>query len=328
MLKIGVLGAGHLGKIHIKCIKEIPEFDLCGFFDPDVNNAGRVEQEFGVKKFASLDELVDAVDVVDIVTPTISHFDCASKSLLKSRHVFIEKPVVTTLVQARELIKMASEAKVKVQVGHVERFNPAFLAAEQFFTSPMFIEGHRLAQFNPRGTDVPVILDLMIHDIDIILSVVKSGIRNISASGVAVVSDTPDIANARIEFENGCVANLTASRISIKNMRKSRFFQKDAYISIDFLKKEMEVIRIEEPGESSSGFGMPLDLGPGRGVKQISFLKPEVKPNNAIKSELESFCSAIINNTIPPVTIEDGYHALEVAYMIIDEINHSLKRLV
>ncbi|MEI6886131.1 MAG: Gfo/Idh/MocA family oxidoreductase [Bacteroidota bacterium] len=328
MLKIGVLGAGHLGKIHIKCIKEIPEFDLCGFFDPDVNNAGRVEQEFGVKKFASLDELVDAVDVVDIVTPTISHFDCASKSLLKSRHVFIEKPVVTTLVQARELIKMASEAKVKVQVGHVERFNPAFLAAEQFFTSPMFIEGHRLAQFNPRGTDVPVILDLMIHDIDIILSVVKSGIRNISASGVAVVSDTPDIANARIEFENGCVANLTASRISIKNMRKSRFFQKDAYISIDFLKKEMEVIRIEEPGESSSGFGMPLDLGPGRGVKQISFLKPEVKPNNAIKSELESFCSAIINNTVPPVTIEDGYHALEVAYMIIDEINHSLKRLV
>ena len=328
MLKIGVLGAGHLGKIHIKCIKEIPEFDLLGFFDPDVNNAGRVEQEFGVKKFASLDELVDAVDVVDIVTPTISHFDCASKSLLKSRHVFIEKPVVTTLVQARELIKMASEAKVKVQVGHVERFNPAFLAAEQFFTSPMFIEGHRLAQFNPRGTDVPVILDLMIHDIDIVLSVVKSGIRNISASGVAVVSDTPDIANARIEFENGCVANLTASRISIKNMRKSRFFQKDAYISIDFLKKEMEVIRIEEPGESGSGFGMPLDLGPGRGVKQISFLKPEVKPNNAIKSELESFCSAIINNTIPPVTIEDGYHALEVAYMIIDEINHSLKRLV
>lgn len=328
MLKIGVLGAGHLGKIHLKCIKEIAEFDLCGFFDPDITNAGRVEQEYGVRKFGSLDELVDAVDVVDIVTPTISHFDCASKSLLKSRHVFIEKPVVTTLEQARELIKIASEAKVKVQVGHVERFNPAFLAAEQYFTSPMFIEGHRLSQFNPRGTDVPVILDLMIHDIDIILSVVKSGIRSISASGVAVVSDTPDIANARIEFENGCVANLTASRISIKNMRKSRFFQKDAYISIDFLKKEMEVIRIEEPGHATSGFGMPLDLGPGKGIKQISFIKPEVKPNNAIKSELESFCSAIVNNTIPPVTIEDGYHALEVAYMIIDEITRSLKRLV
>ncbi|MEI7491646.1 MAG: Gfo/Idh/MocA family oxidoreductase [Bacteroidota bacterium] len=328
MLKIGVLGAGHLGKIHIKCIKEIPEFNLCGFYDPDMVIAQKVEQEFGVPKFASLDELVDAVDVVDIVTPTISHFDCASKSLLKSRHVFIEKPVVTTLEQARELIKIASEAKVKVQVGHVERFNPAFLAAEPYFSGPMFIEGHRLSQFNPRGTDVPVILDLMIHDIDIILSVVKSGIRSISASGVAVVSDTPDIANARIEFENGCVANLTASRISVKNMRKSRFFQRDAYISIDFLKKEMEVIRIEEPGNTSSGFGMPLDLGPGKGIRQISFIKPEVKPNNAIKTELESFCSAIVNNTVPPVTIEDGYRALEVAYMIIDEINHSVKRLV
>jgi len=265
---------------------------------------------------------------VDIVTPTISHFDCASKSLLKRRHVFIEKPVVTTLDQAKELMKIASEAKVKVQVGHVERFNPAFLAAEPYFAKPMFIEGHRLSQFNPRGTDVPVILDLMIHDIDIILSVVKSGIKNIRASGVAVVSDTPDIANARIEFENGCVANLTASRISIKNMRKSRFFQKDAYISIDFLKKEVEVIRIEEPGKSDYGFGMPLDLGPGKGIKHISFIKPEVKANNAIKTELESFCSAIINNTAPPVTIEDGYHALEVAYMIIDEINHSVQRLV
>ncbi len=328
MLKIGVLGAGHLGKIHLKCIKEIPEYDLLGFYDPDKTISERVEQEYGIKQFSSLDELVDAVDVVDIVTPTISHFDCASKSLLKSRHVFIEKPVVTTLEQARELIRIASETKVKVQVGHVERFNPAFLTAEPFFTSPMFIEGHRLSQFNPRGTDVPVILDLMIHDIDIVLSVVKSGIKNISASGVAVVSDTPDIANARIEFENGCVANLTASRLSIKNMRKSRFFQKEAYISIDFLKKEVEVIRIEEPGQASSGFGMPLDLGPGKGLKQISFIKPEVKPNNAIKTELESFCSAIINNTVPPVTIEDGYHALEVAYMIINEINHSLTRLV
>ena len=328
MLKIGILGAGHLGKIHIKCVKEIPEFNLCGFYDPDINIAGRIEQEFGVKKFSSLDELVDAVDVVDIVTPTISHFDCASKSLKKRRHVFIEKPVVTSLEQARELIEIASQVNVKVQVGHVERFNPAFLAAEPFFAGPMFIEGHRLSQFNPRGTDVPVILDLMIHDIDIILSVVRSGIKCISASGVAVVSDSPDIANARIEFENGCVANLTASRISVKNMRKSRFFQRDAYISIDFLKKETEVIRIEEPGKASSGFGMPLDLGPGKGNRQISFIKPEVRPNNAIKTELESFCTAILNNTIPPVTIEDGYHALEVAYMIIDEINHSVKRLV
>ena len=205
-----------------------------------------MEKEFGITRFLSLDELIDSVDVVDIVTPTISHFECASMALRKFRHVFIEKPIVTTLEEAKEMIKIAGEANVKVQVGHVERFNPAFLAAEPYFNKPMFIETHRLAQFNPRGTDVPVILDLMIHDIDIILSVVKSNIRKISASGVAVVSDTPDIANARIEFDNGCVANLTASRISIKNMRKSRFFQRDAYISVDFLNKEVEVVRIRD----------------------------------------------------------------------------------
>jgi predicted dehydrogenase len=323
MLKIGVLGAGHLGKIHLKCIKEIPEFELVGFYDPDIVHAEKIEQEFEVKKWGSLDELIDAVDVVDIVTPTISHFECAAKSLKKCRHVFIEKPIVTTLDEARELIKIAREANVKVQVGHVERFNPAFLAAEPSFDRPMFIESHRLAQFNPRGTDVPVILDLMIHDIDIILSVVRSNIKKISASGVAVVSDTPDIANARIEFDNGCVANLTASRISLKNMRKSRFFQRDAYISVDFLKKELEVVKINDVNEETPPMGFLLELGPGKGTKQINFDKPEVKPLNAIKAELESFYSAIINNTIPMVTINDGYSALEVAYQIIDKINHN-----
>jgi predicted dehydrogenase len=321
MLKIGVLGAGHLGKIHLKCIKEISDFELIGFYDPDVANAEKIEQEFGVRKWGSLDELIDAVDVVDIVTPTISHFECAAKSLKKCRHVFIEKPIVTSLEEARELIKIAREANVKVQVGHVERFNPAFLAAEPVFDRPMFIESHRLAQFNPRGTDVPVILDLMIHDIDIVLSVVKSNIRKISASGVSVVSDTPDIANARIEFDNGCVANLTASRISLKNMRKSRFFQRDAYISVDFLKKELEVVRINDVNADSPPVGFILELGPGKGTKQINFDKPEIKPLNAIKAELESFNAAIINNTIPMVTINDGYSALEVAYQIIDKIN-------
>jgi predicted dehydrogenase len=323
MLKIGVLGAGHLGKIHLKCIKEIADFDLVGFYDPNDEIAGKVEAEFGVRKWNSLDELIDAVDVVDIVTPTVSHFDCAARSLRKCRHVFIEKPIVTSLEEARELIKIAGEANVKVQVGHVERFNPAFLAAEPVFDRPMFIESHRLAQFNPRGTDVPVILDLMIHDIDIILSVVRSNIRKISASGVAVVSDTPDIANARIEFDNGCVANLTASRISLKNMRKARFFQRDAYISVDFLKKELEVVKINDIPENETPEGFVLDLGPGKGSKQICFDRPEVTPLNAIKAELESFYSAIVNNTLPPVTINDGYSALEVAYMIIDRINHS-----
>jgi predicted dehydrogenase len=328
MLKIGVLGAGHLGKIHLKCIQEIPGFTLVGFYDPDESKSLQVEQEFGVKRWGSLDELIDAVDVVDIVTPTVSHFDCASKALRKFRHVFIEKPIVTSLEEARELIKIAGEANVKVQVGHVERFNPAFAAAEPYLNKPMFIESHRLSQFNPRGTDVPVILDLMIHDIDIILSVVKSNIRKISASGVSIVSDSPDIANARIEFDNGCVANLTASRISLKQMRKSRFFQRDAYISVDFLKKEVEVVRIRDAEQNS---GIPamfmLDLGPGKGTKQILFNKPEIKPVNAIRTELESFHSAIVNNTVPPVTINDGYSALEVAYKIIEKINQSAANL-
>jgi predicted dehydrogenase len=328
MLKIGVLGAGHLGKIHIRCIKEIPEFDLVGFYDPADENAQKVEQEFGITRYADLDALVDAVDVVDIVTPTVSHFDCASRSMKKFRHVFLEKPIVTSVDEARDLIKIAEEANITVQIGHVERFNPAFLAALPYFNKPMFIESHRLSQFNPRGTDVPVILDLMIHDIDIILSVVNSNIRKISATGVAIVSDTPDIANARIEFDNGCVANLTASRISMKNMRKSRYFQRDAYISVDFLKKELEIARIKDVDSTPGApMGFVIDLGPGRGPKQILFERPSIPQTNAIKSELESFYSSIINNTKPQVTINDGYNALEVAHLIMEKINQSAANL-
>jgi hypothetical protein len=324
MLRIGVLGAGHLGKIHLKCIKQIAKYQLVGFYDADTENAAKVEKELGVKSFSGIDELIDQVDVVDIVTPTLSHFDCATRSLRKFRHVFIEKPIVTTPGEALDLIKLATEAGVKVQVGHVERFNPAFIAAAPFIDKPMFIETHRLAQFNPRGTDVPVILDLMIHDLDIVLSVVKSGIRKISASGVSVVSDTPDIANARIEFDNGCVANLTASRISMKNMRKSRFFQRDAYISVDFLEKTSEIIRMRSVDpDQADPLAMILDLGPGKQPKQILFDKPEIIPINAIQTELESFAVAIINNTVPPVTINDGYAALDLAYRIIEKMNQA-----
>ncbi len=323
MLKIGVLGAGHLGKIHIKCLRELKQYELVGFYDPNQETADKVEQEFGLKRFSSLQEIIDAVDVVDIVTPTVSHFDCASESLKKSKHVFIEKPIVTTPREARELIKIAEEANVKVQVGHVERFNPAFLAAKDSIQNPMFIETHRLAQFNPRGTDVPVILDLMIHDIDIILSVVKSNVKKISASGVPIVSDTPDIANARIEFDNGCVANLTASRISLKNMRKSRFFQRDAYISVDFLTKEMEIVKMKDiDKDPDDPFAMVLDLAPGKGKKEISIVKPEIKQNNAILTELASFADAIEHNSVPSVTINDGYQALEVAYQILEKIKY------
>jgi predicted dehydrogenase len=324
MLRIGVLGAGHLGKIHIKCIKQIAKYQLVGFYDADADNAANVEKDLGVRCFEGIDDLIDQVDVVDIVTPTLSHFDCASRSLRKFRHVFIEKPVVTTPDEALDLIKLANEAGVKVQVGHVERFNPAFIAAAPYIENPMFIETHRLAQFNPRGTDVPVILDLMIHDLDIVLSVVKSEIRKISASGVSVVSDTPDIANARIEFVNGCVANLTASRISMKNMRKSRFFQRDAYISVDFLEKSSEIIRMRGVDPATADpLAMILDLGPGKQPKQILFDKPEIKPINAILTELESFADAIINNSTPPVTINDGYAALDLAYRIIEKMNNA-----
>lgn len=323
MLKVGVLGAGHLGKIHIKCIKLVKEYDLVGFYDPNPEVAKQVEAEHQIKAYDSVSALIEAVDVVDIVTPTVSHFDCAEESLKKFKHVFIEKPIVATPEQAQQLVEIAREANVKVQVGHVERFNPAFLTAEPFLKQPMFIETHRLAQFNPRGTDVPVILDLMIHDIDIVLSVVKANIRKISASGVAIVSDTPDIANARIEFDNGCVANLTASRISMKNMRKSRFFQRDAYVAVDFLEKSVEVIRLKDVPENAEvdPLAMLLDLGENKGQKQIIFDKPDCEPINAIKEELERFAKAIQNDTTPVVTINDGYQALDVAYQIMEKLN-------
>jgi predicted dehydrogenase len=322
MLKIGVLGAGHLGKIHLKCIKNISNYELMGFYDPDDANAALVENEHGIKKYDTISSLIDDVDVVDIVTPTISHYECAAEALRKTRHVFIEKPVVNTLDEARSLISLSEEANIKIQVGHVERFNPAFIAAQPYFDQPMFIETHRLAQFNPRGTDVPVVLDLMIHDIDVVLSVVKSDIHRISASGVSVVSDTPDIANARIEFNNGCVANLTASRISMKNMRKSRFFQRDAYIAVDFLKKEAEILRMKDIDPAKADpYAVLMDLGEGKGSKQVIFDKPEIEPSNAIQRELETFYDAIVNDSVPVVTINDGYNALEVAHQVIEKLS-------
>ncbi|MFM7016910.1 MAG: Gfo/Idh/MocA family protein [Bacteroidota bacterium] len=317
MLKIGVLGAGHLGKIHINLLKEINAFELIGFYDPDRSKA---EQMKDVPYFSSMDELMEQCDVIDIVTPTVNHYECAVKALRLSKHLFIEKPLANTVQEAKDMIGLAEEANVKVQVGHVERFNPAFIAAQSFIKQPLFIETHRLAQFNPRGTDVSVVLDLMIHDIDIVLSTVKSTIKKISTSGVAVVSDTPDIANARIEFDNGCVANLTASRISLKNMRKTRFFQKDAYISVDFLKKSSEIVRLKEVEGNPDPFAMTIDLGEGKGSKQIYFENPKIQETNAIKEELISFADSIKNDKVPMVSIHDGYEALIVAHQIADKL--------
>ncbi|TNE74733.1 MAG: Gfo/Idh/MocA family oxidoreductase [Bacteroidetes bacterium] len=321
MLKIGVFGAGHLGKIHIRLIKELSnEFELVGFYDPSDTIAEAVIEQFGITRYNSPEELLDVVDAIDIVTPTVAHFELAAMAIKRSKHVFIEKPITETYEEAQQLIRLAEEAGVKVQVGHVERFNPAFQAARPFLGSPMFIETHRLAQFNPRGTDVPVVLDLMIHDLDIILSVVNAGVKQISASGVAVVSDTPDIANARIEFQNGCVANLTASRISMKNMRKSRFFQRDAYISVDFLAKELEVVRMETINGEPDPFDIVFDMGDGKPVKKIFFDKPEIGESNAIKEELFTFHEAIVNDTEPIVSIIDGSRALDVALQIMEKV--------
>jgi predicted dehydrogenase len=318
MLKAGVLGAGHLGKIHLRLLNESNKYDLIGFYDANPEHGKQIETEFGYKYFDSIDNLIDAVEVVDIVTPTLSHYDCAKQAIKKGKHIFIEKPITNTVEEAESLRALVAENNVKGQVGHVERFNPAFKAIKDQLDQPMFIEAHRLAEFNPRGTDVPVVLDLMIHDIDVILSVVKSKVKNISASGVSVISDTPDIANARIEFVNGCVANLTASRISLKNMRKTRFFQKDAYISVDFLEKACEVVKMKDAPENPGDFDMILQNAEGV-KKQIYFANPEVPANNAILDELETFADAINNNTTPVVTLHDGTEALRVASMIIDQ---------
>lgn len=320
MLKVGVLGAGHLGKIHLRLLNQSEKYELVGFYDALDENANKVAAEFGYKKFDTIAELIAAVDVVDIVTPTLQHFDCAKQVIEAGKHIFIEKPISSTVEEAEEIIALAKKHNVKGQVGHVERFNPAFTAVKDKIKNPMFIETHRLAEFNPRGTDVPVVLDLMIHDIDAILSVVKSKVKSINASSVAVISDSPDITNARIEFENGCVANITSSRISMKNMRKSRFFQKDAYISVDYLDKVCEIVRMQDAPEVPGDFDMILQNAEGV-KKQIYFDNPNVQANNAILDELETFADAINNNTTPIVTLEDGTEALRVAYQIIDCMN-------
>ncbi|MDL5513825.1 Gfo/Idh/MocA family oxidoreductase [Arenibacter sp. M-2] len=316
MLNVGVLGAGHLGKIHLRLLNESQKYNLVGFYDPDVINGKKVAAEFGYTFFDNINKLIDAVDVIDIVTPTLSHFDCAKKAMEKGKHVFIEKPITNTLQEAEELLLLERKHRVKGQVGHVERFNPAFMAVKDNINNPMFIETHRLAEFNPRGTDVPVVLDLMIHDIDAILSVVKSEVKQINASGVSVISNSPDIANARIEFQNGCVANLTASRISLKNMRKSRFFQKDAYIAVDFLEKKVEVVKMKDAPEKPGDFDMILQNAEGV-KKQIYFENPDIAINNAILDELETFADAINNNSVPVVSLEQGTQALKVALEVI-----------
>ncbi len=317
MLKVGVLGVGHLGKFHLNNWLVIEGAELVGFFDPNDDIANAVVEKYKLTRFDNAEKLMDACDAVDIVAPTTTHFELCKAAITRGKHVFVEKPLANTMDQARQLVKLTKEANIKFQVGHVERFNPAFLALKNRRLEPMFIEVHRLAQFNPRGTDVSVILDLMIHDIDIILSIVKSNVKSISANGVAVMSDTPDIANVRIEFDNGCVANLTSSRISMKKMRKMRLFQKDAYIGIDFLEKKTEIIKLSSPDDRHV---FTFDIETNSGKKTIAIANPVIEDGNAIKMELEGFYQAIVQNTDTPVNVVDGFRAMDVAHQILDKI--------
>ena len=318
MLKIAVIGAGHLGKFHLNNWMEIDGVTVVGFCDTDDANAHAVEEKYKIKRYNTAEELLDNCDAVDIVAPTTFHYELCALALRKGKHVFVEKPLTNTMEEAKSLLKLAVESNLKFQVGHVERFNPAFTALKNYTLEPMFIEVHRLSQFNPRGTDVSVILDLMIHDIDIILHLIKSNVSYISANGVSVLSDTPDIANVRIEFDNGCVANLTSSRISMKKMRKMRLFQKDAYIGIDFLEKKTEIISQNATTDKNV---FTFDIDTGKGKKTVAIANPLVEDVNAMKEELTAFKNSIIHNTDIAVTVLDGFRAMEVAHQILEKIN-------
>jgi predicted dehydrogenase len=320
-LNVGVIGVGHLGSLHTKMYAQIPSVNLVGVYDVDSQRAKKVAAEFGIKAFSTLDELLSQVEAVSIATATQSHYDVAMQVIKRGVHLLIEKPITATIEQAKALTERAEIKGLKLQVGHIERFNPAILALEPYNITPLFIESHRLAQFNPRGSDVAVVLDLMIHDIDLILSLVKSKVTRIDANGIAVISDTPDIANARLQFENGCVANVTASRISQNKMRKMRLFQRDAYISIDFAQGLAEVFRLvdeQTPNVKSTMMLGKIDQGQHKRI--IVYEQPEVQEVNALKYELERFVESVQKNIETPVTGRDGLHALEVAQEILQKI--------
>jgi predicted dehydrogenase len=321
MLKVGVFGTGHLGKFHLNNWKLIPEAEIVGFFDPSDITAAEVEEKYRIKRYTDALQLLDVCDAVDIIAPTPYHFSLCEMAIRRGKHVFVEKPLANNMEEARTILKLVKESNVKLQVGHVERFNPAFLALEGIALQPMFVEVHRLAEFNPRGTEVSVILDLMIHDIDIILHIVKSEVKNIYASGVAVMTDTPDIANVRIEFDNGCVANLTSSRISMKKMRKMRIFQKDAYIGVDFLTKKSEIISLNHSDDVGDGFSFEIETM--NGPKSIMVRNPEVPDINAIRMELEKFTNSILQNKPTLVSELDGYRAMDIAHQILQKIKYN-----
>lgn len=323
-VRVGVIGVGHLGRLHASLYKQVSDADLAGIYDVNVEKNRQLASELNCKAFDSIDSLLQEVDAVNIVTPTITHYEVAAKALEQNKHVFIEKPITHKDENARKLIELAEMKNRVVQVGHIERFNPAMLALEDVNMEPLFIETHRLASFNPRGTDVAVVLDLMIHDIDIILHIVNSSIIKIEANGAGVLSSNVDIANARLEFENGCVANITASRLSAKKMRKMRIFQKNAYISMDFIEGSSEIFYIPDEDQIPFKDGtLAISLGQieqGEVKHDIKYNRLSRKNVNPLKNELSSFVSSIINNLPPVVSAADGLAALEIAHQVMEKI--------
>lgn len=332
-IKVGVIGVGHLGRFHVMNYKNIPEAEIVGVYDANSKRCREIADEFQVPAFTKLEELLPKIGAASIVVPTSYHFDITKQCFKHGIHCLVEKPVTTTLAQADELIKLANAKNLFFQVGHIERFNPAILALNDFPLNPMFIESHRLASFNPRGTDVAVVLDLMIHDIDIILHLVKSPVTKIDASGVAVISNEVDIANARLSFENGGVANVTASRISQKAMRKMRLFQRSGYIGIDFLQKFSEIYRLVDQDDVTTlqPNQIPIELGQldqFNRPQKIIYERREVEEANALKMELESFLESVKNGTRPAVSGEDGREALRVAIEITEKIKAQISALL
>ena len=307
MLKIGIFGVGHLGKFHLNNWTDIKNVELVGFFDPEDQTAREVTDKYQLPRFNDAERLMDVVDVVDVVAPTTFHYELCKMAIRKGKHVFVEKPLANTMEEAAELVKLVKESNIKLQVGHVERFNPAYLAVKNLELHPMFIEVHRLAQFNPRGTEVSVILDLMIHDIDLIQYIAGSNIERIEAVGAAVITNKPDLANARIRFESGCVANVTASRTSLKVERKVRIFQQNCYFSADLHQKTVSVYR---KGEST--------IGDVRVPITIETLQCD--DGDALRLEIESFLDAVRDGTPPVVSGEDGRRALETAMDIVAQV--------
>ena len=318
MIKVGVIGAGHLGKIHLNILSN-SNFNLIGFHDTDVENSEKLASEKGYVFFKEIDSLINLIDAVVIVSPTTTHFEIAKKCIKKGKHIFVEKPLTTNSKEARIINKLAKEGNIIGQVGFVERYNQAFISCREFIDKPKFIESHRLSDFNPRGTDVSVIMDLMIHDIDIILNINQSKVKKIDASGVSIISSTPDIANARIEFENGCIANLTSSRISLKKMRKTRIFQDNAYISINFLEKDFQVVKIRDKHNNDNENSLVIKNNLGQ-EKVIFFENPEINEINSIEAELKDFFNSIKNKSESKVSLNDGLMALEVAEEIMSQL--------